>query len=198
MKKFNLVMAFLVVFGLVIGASFSQAADLNGTWNLSVTSPMGSGTPVFKLKQAGNKLTGDYKGTFGEAPVKGNVEGSSFTMKIPQSGQFIVYTGTFSGDTMKGTIDFAGQGNGDFKGTRAAGKAEKAAVKAEKAEVKAEKAEVKAEKAAVKAEKAAVKAEESEVKAEKAAVKAKKSAAKKPVKKSTKKTGKKPVKKVVE
>ncbi|MHB8138395.1 MAG: hypothetical protein ACYDGO_08425 [Smithellaceae bacterium] len=191
MKKFNLVMAFWVVFGLVIGASFSQAADLNGTWNLSVTSPMGSGTPVFKLKQAGNKLSGDYKGTFGEAPVKGSVEGSSFTMKIPQSGQFIVYTGTFSGDTMKGTIDFAGQGNGDFKGTRAAGKAEKAAVKAEKSEVKAEKA-------AVKAEKAAVKAEESEVKAEQAAVKAKKSAAKKPVKKSTKKTVKKPVKKVVE
>jgi len=191
MKKINLVMAFFVVFGLVIGASFSQAADLNGTWNLSVTSPMGSGTPVFKLKQAGNKLTGDYKGTFGEAPVKGSVEGSSFTMKIPQSGQFIVYTGTFAGDTMKGTIDFAGQGNGDFKGTRAAGKAEKAAVKAEKAAVKAEKAEVKAEKSEVKAE-------ESAVKAEKAAVKADKAATKKTVKKSTKKTVKKPVKKVVE
>ena len=185
MKKINFVIAFLVVFGLVVGASFVQAADLDGTWNLKVTSPMGSGTPVFKLKQAGNKLSGDYKGTFGEAPVKGSVDGNNFTMKIPQSGQWIVYTGTFAGNTMKGTIDFAGQGNGDFTGTRAAGKAEKA----EKAEVKAEKAAVKAEKAEVKAEKAAVKAEKAEVKAEKAV-------AKKKVKKSTKKTVKKAVKKV--
>jgi hypothetical protein len=182
MKKINFVIAFLVVFGLVVGASFAQAADLDGTWNLKVTSPMGSGTPVFKLKQAGNKLSGDYKGTFGEAPVKGSVDGNSFTMKIPQSGQWIVYTGTFAGNTMKGTIDFAGQGNGDFTGTRAAGKAEKSAVKAEKAADKAEKSEVKAEEAAVKAEKSAVKAE--------------KAAAKKKVKKSTKKTVKKTVKKV--
>jgi|GEM_PF-1432265 len=189
MKKINFVIAFLVVFGLVVGASFSQAADLDGTWNLKVTSPMGSGTPVFKLKQAGNKLSGDYKGTFGEAPVKGSVDGNNFTMKIPQSGQWIVYTGTFAGNTMKGTIDFAGQGNGDFTGARAAGKAEKAEVKAEKAAVKAEKAEVKAEKSEVKAEEAAVKAE-------KAAVKAEKAAAKKKVKKSTKKTVKKAVKKV--
>ena len=184
MRKINLVIAFLVVFGLVVGASYAQAADLDGTWNLKVTSPMGSGTPVFKLKQAGNKLSGDYKGTFGEAAVKGSVDGNNFTMKIPQSGQWIVYTGTVSGNTMKGTIDFAGQGNGDFTGTKAAGKAEKAEVKAEKAAVKAEKAEEKAEEAAVKAEKSAVKAE--------------KAATKKPAKKSTKKTVKKPVKKVVE
>ena len=172
MRKINFVIAFLVVFGLVVGASFAQAADLEGTWNLKVASPMGSGTPIFKLKQAGNKLSGDYKGTFGEAPVKGSVDGNSFTMKIPQSGQFITYTGTVAGNTMKGTIDFAGQGNGDFTGTRAAGKAEKAAVKAEKSADKAEKSEVKAEESAVKAEKAAVKAE--------------KAAAKKPVKKSKK------------
>jgi hypothetical protein len=170
MKKINFVIAFLVVFSLVIGASFVQAADLDGT-------------PVFKLKQTGNKLSGDYKGTFGEAPVKGSVDGNNFTMKIPQSGQWIVYTGTIAGNTMKGTIDFAGQGNGDFTGTKAAGKAEKAAVKAEKPEVKAEKPEVKAEEPAVKAEKAAVKAE-------------KKATTKKAVKKSTKKTVKKAVKKV--
>jgi hypothetical protein len=120
MKRFNLVIAFFVFFGLVIGASFAQAGDLDGKWNLKVTSPMGSGTPEFKLTQSGKKLTGHYKGTFGEAPVKGSVDGNSFIMKIPQSGQFITYTGSFAGNTMKGTIDFAGQGNGDFTGTRSA------------------------------------------------------------------------------
>ena len=172
MRKINFVIAFLVVLGLVMGASFVQAGDLDGTWNLKVTSPMGSGTPVFKLKHTGNKLSGDYKGTFGEAPVKGSVDGNNFNMKIPQSGQWIVYTGTFSGNTMKGTIDFAGQGNGDFTGTRAAAKVEKKAEKA--AETKVEKApETKAEPAA-------------EVKAEK-----------KPVKKATKKAPKKGAKKAV-
>ncbi len=172
MRKINFVIAFLVVLGLVMGASFVQAGDLDGTWNLKVTSPMGSGTPEFKLKQDGKKLTGHYKGTFGEAPVKGSVDGNSFNMKIPQSGQWIVYTGTYAGNTMKGTIDFAGQGNGDFTGTRAAAKVEKKAEKA--AETKVEKApETKAEPAA-------------EVKAEK-----------KPVKKATKKAPKKGAKKAV-
>ena len=178
MRKINFVIAFLVVLGLVMGASFVQAGDLDGTWNLKVTSPMGSGTPVFKLKHTGNKLSGDYKGTFGEAPVKGSVDGNNFNMKIPQSGQWIVYTGTFSGNTMKGTIDFAGQGNGDFTGTRAAAKVEKKAEKA--AETKVEKApETKAEPAA-------------EVKAEK---KAEKKPVKKTTKKAPKKGAKKPVKK---
>ena len=176
MRKINFVIAFLVVLGLVMSASFVQAGDLDGTWKLKVTSPMGSGTPEFKLKQDGKKLSGHYKGTFGEAPVKGSVDGNSFNMKIPQSGQWIVYTGTYAGNTMKGTIDFAGQGNGDFTGTRAAGKAEKKAdVKKEKAaDTKVEKAdETKTEKAAdVKTEKKPVKKVKKVKKAKKAVKKA--------------------------
>jgi hypothetical protein len=176
MRKINFVIAFLVVLGLVMSASFVQAGDLDGKWNLKVTSPMGSGTPEFKLKQDGKKLTGHYKGTFGEAPVKGSVDGNSFNMKIPQSGAWIVYTGTYAGNTMKGTIDFAGQGNGDFTGTRAAAKVEKKAeVKTEKAaETKVEKApETKAEPAAeVKAAKKPVKKVKKVKKAKKAEKKA--------------------------
>lgn len=44
-EKINLIMVCLVVLSLVLGASFVQAADLTGTWNLAVKSPGGTGNP---------------------------------------------------------------------------------------------------------------------------------------------------------
>lgn len=122
MKRLKLFVGFLVVAGLFSGASFAVAADLTGTWNLSVSTVNGTGTPVFKIKQTGNKLTGHYSGQFGETDIKGKVRSNEFEIKFYSSGVNIVYSGTFEGDKMSGMIDFGGQGNGDFTGVRAAAK----------------------------------------------------------------------------
>lgn len=123
MKKFNLVVMCLVVLGLLASATFIQAAakskvNLTGKWNMSVTTPQGSGTPVFTLKQVGKKLTGTYKGYFGEAPVTGTVKGKDIEMQYTMRGALTIYKGKVDGNKMSGTIDLGGQATGTFDGTK--------------------------------------------------------------------------------
>lgn len=121
MKRFKLFVGVLVVMGLfAVSASFAVAADMTGTWNLKVTTANGTGTPVFKIKQTGNRLSGHYSGQFGESSIKGKVRGNEFEIKYSASGVNIVYAGNVDGDKMSGMIDFGGQGTGDFTGAKAA------------------------------------------------------------------------------
>lgn len=88
--------------------SAQSAANISGAWSFAVETSQGSGNPTFTFKQEGETLTGNYKGTFGEAPVKGTVKGSdiSFTIKVNVQGQEmeVVYTGKIESATaMKGT-----------------------------------------------------------------------------------------------
>jgi hypothetical protein len=74
---------------------------------------------VFTFKQEGEKLSGTYKGQFGEAKVTGKVQGKDVEFSFePQEGSKIVYKGTIDGETMKGTADYAGQASGDWTGKR--------------------------------------------------------------------------------
>jgi hypothetical protein len=129
MKKFNLVVICLVVLGLVASATLIQAAEkgkvaakskvnLTGKWNMSVTTPQGSGSPVFTLKQDGNNLTGTYQGYFGEAPVTGTVKGNDVEMKYTMSGSTTIYKGKVDGNKMSGTVDLGGQATGTFEGKK--------------------------------------------------------------------------------
>jgi len=93
----------------------SAAGNVSGAWAFKVESPAGAGTPTFTFKQEGEKLTGQYKGTFGEAPVTGTVKDNKidFDLKVNAQGQDITvkYTGTLEKDgTMKGTADIVGVG----------------------------------------------------------------------------------------
>lgn len=99
-------------------AAEKEKVDMTGTWNLSVITPRGPGSPDFYLKQEGNKLTGDYSGTFGVAPVTGAVQGKSFEMKFRMGGKTIVYKGKVDGNQMSGNIDFAGEETGTFTGKK--------------------------------------------------------------------------------
>lgn len=89
-------------------SSAQSAANISGAWSFAVETSQGSGNPTFTFKQEGETLTGTYKGTFGEAPVKGTVKGSdiSFTIKVNVQGQDmeVTYTGKIESATaMKGT-----------------------------------------------------------------------------------------------
>lgn len=91
-------------------------ADISGTWNANVQTDMGSGTPVFVLKQSGEKLTGNYTGTLGEAPVTGTVKGQDVVIEFEVQGAKIVYSGKLeaSGQKMQGKVDLAGMASGTF------------------------------------------------------------------------------------
>ena len=102
----------------VIPAAEKEKVDMTGTWNLSVITPRGPGSPDFILKQEGNKLTGDYSGRFGQASVTGAVQGRNFEMKFTLGGMITVYKGKVDGKKMSGDIDFAGQETGTFTGEK--------------------------------------------------------------------------------
>ena len=58
------------------------------------------------FKQSGEKLTGQYAGQLGEAPLKGTIKGNglsfSFDVAVQDSKLHVVYTGTVDKDTHEG------------------------------------------------------------------------------------------------
>ena len=97
--------------------------DISGPWSFQVETSAGPGSPTFTFKQDGEKLTGQYKGMFGEAPLTGTFKGNKidFVIKVEAQGQqtTITYTGTLEKDgSMKGTVEAAGVGSGTWTGKR--------------------------------------------------------------------------------
>jgi hypothetical protein len=105
-----------VLAGLILVAVSLVAADVSGTWNANVETDAGSGTPVFVLKQSGEKLSGTYSGALGEAKVSGSVQGGDVVIEFEVQEMKILYTGKLdaAGQTMKGKVDLAGMASGTF------------------------------------------------------------------------------------
>jgi hypothetical protein len=99
----------------------SEKIDITGAWILQVETQMGSGSPSFTFKQEGEKLTGTYKGLFGELDLTGTVKGDQVEFSFKVSGQLdgtVTYTGTTDGKEMKGKTKFAELGEGTFTGKK--------------------------------------------------------------------------------
>ena len=111
--------AFLLAGALTVGA---QTANVAGNWKLTFETPNGPANPSLVLKQEGEKLTGTYKGRFGEFPLEGAVKGKEikFTVKVNAQGQefLLEYAGAVEGDTMKGKVKFGDMGEADFSGKK--------------------------------------------------------------------------------
>jgi hypothetical protein len=99
-----------------------SGSNITGNWAFEVQTDQGSGSPSFTFKQDGEKLTGTYKGAFGEGPVEGTVKGNAinFTVKVNAQGQDVVitYTGTIESGAMKGTVKLGDLGTGTWSGKR--------------------------------------------------------------------------------
>jgi len=99
------------------------AADVTGKWEVSVELSAGSGTPTFTFQQKGEKLTGRYSGSLGEADLAGAVKGDdiqfTFTVKGDLGELTATYTGKVSADGMKGKVNYGTLGEGTFSGKRA-------------------------------------------------------------------------------
>lgn len=96
--------------------------DVTGTWDLAVQTSAGPGHPVFTFKQEGERLSGRYRGAFGEAPVTGTVRGTAivFSVKVRAGNQdtVIEYAGTVEGAAMKGRVTIGSFGEGTFTGAK--------------------------------------------------------------------------------
>jgi hypothetical protein len=123
MKKSNQMFLLSIAFSaiaMMLSVSFqAQHAKITGTWNMTVETSVGSGTPVFVLKQENDTLiTGTYKGQFGEAIVNGTIKVNKINLKFSASDIAMEYTGTVDGNSMKGKVVFSTMGEGTFTGTR--------------------------------------------------------------------------------
>ena len=100
----------------------SGSVNISGAWAVTVETDQGSGSPSFTFKQDGEKLTGTYKGMFGEAPLQGTVKGNeiNFSVKVNAQGTDITveYKGTIEKDSMKGTVKLGEMGAGTWTGKR--------------------------------------------------------------------------------
>jgi hypothetical protein len=101
----------------------AQVTDVSGEWVFDVSTSQGGGSPTFVFQQEGEKLTGTYKGLFGEANLTGTVQGKtlkfSFTANAQGTELVMTYDGEIqSDDSVKGTVDFGGMGSGTFTGKR--------------------------------------------------------------------------------
>jgi len=99
------------------------AADVSGTWDMTVNSEAGTANPVFTFQQQGETLTGNYKGLLGEAKVSGTVKGDkvefSFDGEYDGNKFKVVYSGSLeSAGTMKGTARFGDLGEANWTGKK--------------------------------------------------------------------------------
>jgi hypothetical protein len=99
---------------LMLCVSFAFAADVSGTWQLTVATNQGTGSPTVVFQQQGEQLTGTFSSQiFGEAKITGSVKGNAieFGFEGEAGGQQIKvsYKGTIDSPTvMKGTAAYAG------------------------------------------------------------------------------------------
>jgi hypothetical protein len=101
--------------------SAGDKIDVTGSWSVTVETDGGSGSPSFTFKQEGEKLTGKYKGLFGESDLTGTVKGDKIEFSFKVSGQIegtLTYSGSTDGKTMKGKVSLAGMGEGTFSGKK--------------------------------------------------------------------------------
>jgi hypothetical protein len=102
-----LVSVCLLVFALV-PLALAQDAKVDGSWDLSAPGRGGNMvTQTLTLQQDGTKLTGSLKSQRGDNPITGTIMGNNIAFSVsintPNGGVKIDYTGTVSGDSMKGT-----------------------------------------------------------------------------------------------
>jgi hypothetical protein len=111
-----------IVFALLLTSLSAFAADVAGAWNVTVDTPNGPLDVTVTLKQDGDKLTGMVSSQMGDAPITGTVKDNdlTFTMNMDANGanMTIIYKAKVDGDKMTGSLDFAGQGEIKFSGTK--------------------------------------------------------------------------------
>jgi imidazolonepropionase-like amidohydrolase len=100
--------------------------NVSGTWDVTITSPMGDVSVTITLTQSGSDVTGEFKSEVGTTSVyEGSVGGHEiqFSVKLPIGDQpmELVFNGTVEEETMEGTIDLGEMGSAEWEGTKTSG-----------------------------------------------------------------------------
>jgi hypothetical protein len=110
---------FIALSSFIHSDLMAQQTKLTGTWNFSVETSAGSGSPTFIFNQeTDTSFTGTYKGQLGEAPVKGTIKGKEVKFSFTVSDSLIEYTGIWEGNNMKGSVKLGSMAEGTFSANK--------------------------------------------------------------------------------
>jgi imidazolonepropionase-like amidohydrolase len=105
----------------------ASGAIAAGTWTLNINLGEGDVASTLTLEQQGERLSGSIQGSLGSAEIANASVGASgdirFTAPLTIGGQTTeaTFTGTITGNEMRGTVQVVGRSPGSFTGTRAGG-----------------------------------------------------------------------------
>jgi hypothetical protein len=98
-----------------------MAAD--GTWNLTMQTPMGERTSKLTLSTAGGSLTGQQEAEGNTTDIaEGTVSGNEVSWKVSITNPMpltLTFSGTVDGNSLNGSADTGMFGSFPFQGTRA-------------------------------------------------------------------------------
>jgi imidazolonepropionase-like amidohydrolase len=105
------------------GAGAEEAADIGGTWDVTVSTPQGGNEATLTVTQTGTSFTGELTGQTGTSAVDGGeVAGHSvsWSITVDMGGQSVTITfrGDVEGNRMRGTAEGPGMGSMTFTATR--------------------------------------------------------------------------------
>jgi hypothetical protein len=96
--------------------------SVDGTWTMTLNTPMGAQIGTLDLTSNGSSLEGTVAGPQGTQPIQeGTIEGDavSWSIMAPQMGMRVEFRGTVTGDTMSGAADLGSFGSAPFSAERA-------------------------------------------------------------------------------
>ena len=107
-------------------AESNVANAASGQWTITATFAEGDRTITLNLRQEGEVLRGSIQGALGSAEISnGSLSADSLRFTVPvtlrETSEEANFTGTLTGNVMRGTIQIIGQPNGTFIGTRPEG-----------------------------------------------------------------------------
>jgi len=95
----------------------------DGSWNVTMNTPMGAQKATLVLSTAGGKLTGQMKGPQGALELlDGKIDGDTLTWAANMTQPMPIkleFTGKVAGDKIAGNVKLGAFGNASFEGTRA-------------------------------------------------------------------------------
>ncbi len=98
-------------------------ANVDGSWNTVVKSPLGDQAAVLTVQSDGGTFTGQFAGAMGNVPVKdGKVDGDKLTFAIDITVPMpmtLTADVTVDGDNLNGNVTAGGFGSFPITGTRA-------------------------------------------------------------------------------
>src|SRR5947209_7567186 len=123
MRYHRAVMRLLTITAFILMSAIAAlAADITGTWAISVETPNGKRDSTITFKQDGETLTGTMKGQNGDTPLTGTIKGNDVTFSVTREfgGQSmkIDYTAKVDGSKLNGNLKFGDQGEIPFTGEK--------------------------------------------------------------------------------